>query len=142
MFLAAAMVASFASSALAGVKTETGNGKNGTPRYPADPTQGYTNQLAAAPVPVFLGYDVNQSSESGGLAIAIGNEGAANSVGRGSISGNSSGTIKIYAEDYTDGNKIAEATNTVNTTTQCNMMPCPPGSADDDAVLITITPSP
>lgn len=108
---------------------------------PADPTAGDANMIPAGPVA--FGGAGDPTAPAGGVFIAIGDEGVANSVGRVSVSG-SNGSLKIYAEDYTDGNKVAGAVSTVNTATGCKLIPptAPAKCGDatgDDTALVTIT---
>lgn len=137
MFLAAAMVASFASSALAAPGYQTGKGVDGTPKSPADPTQSYDDQLKPAGLPVHLYADGDPAGPKGGIGVAVGreNDPAKQSVGRASISGSSKG-LRIYAEDYTDGNVIAGAVNTFDNATGCSMG-C---DKTHDAIVIILEP--
>ena len=140
--LAIGMVAGMASSAFAepGPSTETGKGK-GT-AGPADPSAGQDNQLAPladAGAPVYLGGGGDPAAPEGAVGVAVGDEGAANSVGRAAVSGSADG-FSVYAEDYTDGDQIANGVDEANTATTCQLIaetPC--GPDDDDAVLVTIS---
>lgn len=125
------------------VTAATGEGKDASPSAdPIDPTSLYGNLLTA---PLFLGAEGDQGTMSGGIAVAVGDEGTDNSVGRASVSGSPDGAT-IYAEDYTTGDVVANAVETVNEATGCALLnddpdACDPAADDpSDAVRVDITP--
>jgi hypothetical protein len=121
----------FAGSAYGDVVTGEGKNAPGGPN-PVDPTAGYANQAPAGPL--FIGFEAD--ADGGGVAIALGDEGQADSVGRLAIFGSATDmTGGMYGEDYTDGDQIANAVRTVNQATGCALVPC--GGPNDDAVLGT-----
>lgn len=140
--LAALAVLVLGTVAFAGVTPDTGVGKDASPSPdPVDPTADCTNLLVD---PLTLCASGDQNSMSGGIAIAIGDEGQDNSVGRASVSGSPSGAT-IYAEDYTTGDQIANVVEAVDEATGCALLGdpanCDPNADNpDDAARVDITP--
>jgi hypothetical protein len=143
------------------VAAQSGQGKNNPcpppkegqpppPRYcpdPVDPSAGLTTHTPKdSPVTVQAGGD--PAAQHGGVAVAIGDEGQANSVGRAGVHGSEDrGNIQVYLEDYTDGDQLAGVVADLNVATGCRFFPpgegdppCGEGPGDSDAALITITP--
>src|SRR5260221_9092100 len=83
---------------------ETGKGKDapcptgGTCPTPADPSGG---DASLVPGPVSVGQDGDPAAQQGHVFVAIGDEGAANSLGRVSFGGSAADGAQLYAEDYT-----------------------------------------
>lgn len=123
---------------------ETGEGKdatdaNGDPApHPEDPTSDLDNQAAD---PLFVGADDNDGNGVR-VAVAIGDENEADSVGRLGVALSADGSGGIYAEDYTEGDQVANTVEDANQATGCVFLPPDEGEScsdesDDDAVLIS-----
>jgi hypothetical protein len=131
---------------------QTGQGKNGTcggtttAPCPTDGSASDPNLLPAGQ-PLYVGNDSGAGTPptSGHIAVAIGDEGKPNSVGRVSFGGSSTSGAQVYGEDYTTGDQVASSIRTVNQATGCKLIaPTPPDTCatpnSDDSILVSLTP--
>ena len=136
--LAGMMLAAVASGAFAApIGVATGEGKN----TPCD-----------EPPPDYCPHPVDPTDDDDAqalrVAVAIGDEGQENSVGRVGVAASEEDGLQVYGEDYTDGDVIAEAVEDIDRVTGCALFPPDPEEdqdcaveSDDDTVLITVHPS-
>lgn len=105
--------------------------------FPEDPTAGEPNMLPDESG-VYLSADADPGSGSGYAAVAVGEEDKPDSVTRLAVAFDQDG-VTIYAEDYTEGDIVADAVENTDQALGCVLFSCDPETdSDSDAVKIRL----